>query len=152
MIQTGSQFLTGWSHSDRSYDIDYLPYFDDLNHSKGPVTNTSISVAFIGNSMQYYNDLPRLLVEMSEANITQNSCYRPGTSLKTIATHGNGMPNYWNTFSSHQWHGSLRLGASRSSNYYFKDNHLETGKFSAICSRQPCPHFRVLGLSQQLLR
>ena len=127
MIQTGSQFLTGWSYSDRSYDIDYLPYFDDLNPRHGTMADTSISVAFIGNSMQYYNDLPRLLVEMSEENITQNSCYRPGTSLKTIVTHGNGMPNYWNT-SAALINGTdlYDFGACTVKQLLFgKDNHLE---------------------------
>jgi hypothetical protein len=127
LIQTGSQFLKGWSYKDRSYDIDYLPYFDDLNPGKGTTTDTSISVAFIGNSMQYYNDLPRLMVEMSEANITQNSCYRPGTSLKTIITHGNGMPNYWNT-SAALINGTdlYDFGACTVKQLLFgKDNHLE---------------------------
>jgi hypothetical protein len=97
LIQTGSQLFLGWSYSDRSYNIDFLPYFDDFNPGNGNMADRSISVAFIGNSMQYYNDLPRIMVEISEGDITQNSCYRPGTSLKTIVTHGNGMPNYWNT-------------------------------------------------------
>ncbi len=97
LSQTGYQFLQGWSYRDRLYDIDYLPYFDDFNPGDGTMTDTSISVAFIGNSMQYYNDLPRLMVEMSGGYITQNSCYRPGTSVKTIVTHGNGTPTYWNT-------------------------------------------------------
>jgi hypothetical protein len=42
------------------------------------MTDTSISVAFIGNSMQYYNDLPRLSGENGEETLRRIRC-RPGT-------------------------------------------------------------------------
>jgi hypothetical protein len=80
----------------KSYEIEYLPYFDDFKPANA-TTNTSVSVAFIGNGMQYVNDLPRFMGTLSEGNIAQNSCYRNGTFLKNLTIHGNGMSEYWNT-------------------------------------------------------
>lgn len=54
-------------------------------------------VAFIGNSMMYYNDLPRLLERFSENRMEQRSCLHGGTTLTKILVNGNGMFNKFNT-------------------------------------------------------
>jgi len=53
-------------------------------------------VAFIGNSILYYNDSPRFLVNLSKghANIHQDSCLRGGTNLQQLWEQGNGMSEH----------------------------------------------------------
>lgn len=54
-----------------------------------------ISVPFFGNSMLYFNDLPRFLQELSEVPVRQDSCLRGGTSITSIEHRGKGMdPNF----------------------------------------------------------
>jgi hypothetical protein len=55
------------------------------------------AIAFIGNSMQYQNDLPRLIETMSGESMTQNSCLHGGTTLHKILQTGNGMFDKFNT-------------------------------------------------------
>ena len=54
-----------------------------------------IQIACQGNSIQYFNDCPRLLEQMflaaSTYNMSQNSCLRGGASIVSIWTQGNGM-------------------------------------------------------------
>lgn len=50
-----------------------------------------ISVAFVGNSMQYYNDFPRLMEALSQGHITQNSCLHGDATIRTLLHTGNGM-------------------------------------------------------------
>jgi hypothetical protein len=99
VVLIGSELFTQSKWGVASYNINYLPYFDDLQPPNLP-NNTSVSAAFIGNGMQFYNDLPRLMETMSEGNVSQNSCYRFGSTLKSIPIHGNGMATYWNTSSA----------------------------------------------------
>jgi hypothetical protein len=94
-VLIGSKFFQHSSWGTKSYEIEYLPYFDDFQPTNANIT--AVNVAFIGNGMQYVNDLPRFMETLSEGNITQNSCFRTGSSLKTIAIHGNDMSAYWNT-------------------------------------------------------
>jgi hypothetical protein len=63
----------------------------------------TINVAFIGNSMQYYNDLPRLVETLANGKMHQNSCLHGGASLTTILIWGNGMGTKWKT-------GTARIG------------------------------------------
>ena len=56
-----------------------------------------ISVAFIGNSMMYFNDLPRFMEALSEGHITQNSCMHGLSSLESILRDGNGMYDKFHT-------------------------------------------------------
>jgi hypothetical protein len=97
----GSKFFETSRWGPKSYQITVLPYFDDFDPGNGTTTNSSISVAFIGDGMQYVNDLPRFMETLSEGNITQNSCFRRGSSLKSVTLHGNGMSPYWNTSAAH---------------------------------------------------
>jgi hypothetical protein len=41
----------------------------------------NVSVAFIGNSMMYYNDLPRLIEKLGNGHVTQNSCLHGDATL-----------------------------------------------------------------------
>jgi len=54
-------------------------------------------VAFLGNSILYYNDCPRFLVNLSKGdhvNIHQDSCLRGGTNLQQLWEQGNGMSEH----------------------------------------------------------
>jgi hypothetical protein len=59
--------------------------------STSTFTTDQISVAFMGNSMFYFNDFPRFLEEISGYQITQESCLHGGASIASLLTEGNGM-------------------------------------------------------------
>jgi hypothetical protein len=61
--------------------------------SGGKVTR----IACIGNSIQYYNDQPRLLELLGNGTIQQDSCLRGGASLNSILSKGNGMGTKFHT-------------------------------------------------------
>ena len=54
-----------------------------------------LNVAFLGNSMMYKNDLPRLFERISGAY--QDSCLHPNASLYSLIEHGNGVFEIFNT-------------------------------------------------------
>jgi hypothetical protein len=58
-------------------------------------SSSIIRVAHIGNSIQYYNDCPRLLQQMLEErfqkSVVQDSCLRGGATLISLLEKGNGM-------------------------------------------------------------
>ncbi|KAL3806889.1 hypothetical protein ACHAXA_009584 [Cyclostephanos tholiformis] len=57
-----------------------------------PPGGAGARVAFLGNSMQYYNDCPRFLVNLGKGAISfQDSCFRGGASLSSLWEDGNGM-------------------------------------------------------------
>jgi hypothetical protein len=126
-VLIGSKFFAGSRWGTKSYQIEVLPYFDDFNPGNGTTTNSSVSVAFIGNGMQYVNDLPRFMETLSEGNITQNSCFRRDASLKSITLHGNGMSDYWNTSAAHiNGTGVYDFGACTIKQLLFgRDDHLQ---------------------------
>jgi len=54
-----------------------------------------VNVAFLGNSILYFNDTPRFLFNLSNNKIRhQNSCLRGGTTLTELYTQGNGMKRH----------------------------------------------------------
>jgi hypothetical protein len=53
-------------------------------------SDTGVSVAFLGNSVLYYNDCPRLLENMSTNITQQDSVLRGGADLKKLLRRGNG--------------------------------------------------------------
>ena len=62
--------------------------------SPGIQDNDQIRVAFVGNSILYFNDCPRVLESMLQtrfSNVQQNSCLRGGTTLTELWVQGNGM-------------------------------------------------------------
>jgi hypothetical protein len=54
-------------------------------------TTNHISVAFMGNSMFYFNDFPRFFEEISGYQVTQDSCLHGGASISSLLVEGNGM-------------------------------------------------------------
>lgn len=55
------------------------------------------SIAFIGNSYMFVNDIPRLVQKISRGKIHQNSCLNPSASLGKLLRAGNGMYEVWQT-------------------------------------------------------
>mmetsp|Transcript_14772 Transcript_14772/g.43140 ORF Transcript_14772/g.43140 Transcript_14772/m.43140 type:complete len:350 (-) Transcript_14772:353-1402(-) len=77
-----------------------------------------VSVAFLGNSIIYYNDTPRFLAYLRNAAagggmpvITQDSCLRGGASLVSLLTDGNGMGVKFGTPNSERPDGTHDIGA-----------------------------------------
>ena len=56
-----------------------------------PDPQPDISVAFVGNSMQYFNDFPRLMEAISEGHMNQDSCLHGSATIRTLLHTGNGM-------------------------------------------------------------
>ena len=56
-----------------------------------------VNVAFVGNSMMYYNDLPRLMERLGDGHIFQDSCLHGDATLSKILLWGNGMYPKWKT-------------------------------------------------------
>jgi hypothetical protein len=72
--------------------------------TKGP--GSSISVAHLGNSIQYYDDLPRLLEHLLQTRfetVRQNSCLRGGATLPSLFENGNGMANKFSSRPEVAW-------------------------------------------------
>jgi hypothetical protein len=69
--------------SDKSWET-------SISHGGGD-SNTTTSVAFIGNSMFYFNDFPRFFEEISEGTVVQNSCLHGGASIGSLLLEGNSM-------------------------------------------------------------
>ena len=59
--------------------------------SSGP-EKRGARVAFLGNSIIYYNDCPRFLMNLGKGSVKyQDSCLRPSTNLTELWEQGNGM-------------------------------------------------------------
>lgn len=82
------------------------------------LSDDSIRIAHIGNSIQYYNDCPRLLESIfkdhygSEKGVTQDSCLRGGASLVSLWTKGNGMASKFATPNAIRPDGTYDIGRS----------------------------------------
>ena len=61
------------------------------------ILNPPFSVAFIGNSYLFLNDVPRLMGAISQGKIHQDSCLHPSASLASILTTGNGVYGRWHS-------------------------------------------------------
>jgi hypothetical protein len=62
-----------------------------------PPEPETVSLAIVGNSIQYYNDLPRLLETFANGRLRQNSCLHGNADLESHLMYGNGMHNKWMT-------------------------------------------------------
>ena len=73
--------------------------------SAPPEEPETIHLAMIGNSMMYYNDLPRVLVAMSggDDKLKQDSCLHGGATFETHLAYGNGMYPKWKTGQARIW-------------------------------------------------
>ena len=56
-----------------------------------------LTMAFIGNTYLFVNDIPRLLEAISTGHVYQNSVLHAGGSLKALWQTGNGMYELWQT-------------------------------------------------------
>jgi hypothetical protein len=68
-----------------------------------PPPDHKVSIAFVGNSMMFVNDLPRFMQALAGNSpqgdylITQNSCLHGALHFKSLLKKGNGMLHKWNT-------------------------------------------------------
>ena len=73
-----------------------------------------IQVAFIGNSILYYNDCPRLLQHMLEQRyqtVVQDSCLHGGQNFVSLMEKGNGMAKKFATPNARLPNGSYDIGS-----------------------------------------
>lgn len=82
---------------------------DDMTGHDG--AKQRVRVAFMGNSILYYNDCPRLLEAISGGAIIQNSCLRGGASLVSLFKDGNGMGEKFASPNALKDDGSFDVGA-----------------------------------------
>jgi len=59
-----------------------------------------LSLIFVGNSMFYFNDVPRFMEALSGHLITQNSCLHGGGSISSVIKRANGMHPQFRTTNS----------------------------------------------------
>ena len=52
---------------------------------------TAVRIAFVGNSIQYYYDMPRLMEALCSVRIVQDSCFRSGATLPSLLAEGSSM-------------------------------------------------------------
>jgi hypothetical protein len=74
-----------------------------------------ISIAFIGNSILYFNDCPRLVQHMLQqrfGTVIQDSCLRGGATLPSLLEKGNGMKDKFQTLPAVKADGSHDIGAA----------------------------------------
>lgn len=69
----------------------------DLHDEKASQKDENVSVAFIGNSYLYVNDIPRVMESISDHRIDQNSVINTGAGLGSLLKQGNGMYELWKT-------------------------------------------------------
>jgi hypothetical protein len=86
-----------------------------------------VRVAMVGNSIMYYNDLPRLLEAMSGGRLQQDSCLHGDASLESHLVYGNGMLEKWNTGQARMWDVDEKEAAKKYyydvySSYYSRDD------------------------------
>jgi hypothetical protein len=58
-------------------------------------SQTVVTVAFVGNSFQFVNDLPRVMEYLSDSRLLQDSCLHGSLNFKSLTRKGNGMYNRW---------------------------------------------------------
>lgn len=83
-------------------------WFQDINDDMMAQNDPNVSVAFIGNSYLFVNDVPRVMESISKGKISQQSVINTAAGLGSLLKQGNGMyelwgesPNaldYWRTF------------------------------------------------------
>ena len=71
-----------------------------------------IRCACLGNSILYYNDVPRLLEALSDGQLTQRSCLRGGATFTSLLDKGGRMEKLWRTPGAMQSDGSYDTGAA----------------------------------------
>jgi len=72
-------------------------FFSDVHDDRVASTDDELTVAFIGNSYLYVNDVPRVMEAMSGHKISQQSVINTGAGLGSLLKQGNGMYELWQT-------------------------------------------------------
>ena len=75
-------------------------YFKGAKDDAVASKDQEMSVAFIGNSYMYINDVPRVMEAISSEKISQQSVINTGAGLGSILKQGNGMYELWQTQNS----------------------------------------------------
>lgn len=88
----------------RAQESDFVadPAQNDFGEEPQPIAelNEEISVAHMGNSIQFYNDCPRLLQRMLQTKYKQvvsDSCFMGGANVTRLFNQGNGMEEKFDT-------------------------------------------------------
>jgi hypothetical protein len=82
----------------------YLTSLLTLSLSIMAASGEEIKVGFLGNSIQYFNDSPRLLEQMLQVkfrHVKQDSCLRGGATLTSLWREGNGMQDKFTSKDPH---------------------------------------------------
>jgi hypothetical protein len=74
--------------------------FTNLNDDMLAQNDPNVSIAFIGNSYLYVNDVPRVMECVSKSKITQDSVLNTGAGLGSLLKQGSGMYPLWQTQSA----------------------------------------------------
>eukprot|EP00934_Nitzschia_sp_Nitz4_P006375 Nitzschia sp. Nitz4//scaffold76_size158648//6831//7808//NITZ4_002526-RA/size158648-processed-gene-0.157-mRNA-1//1//CDS//3329557785//6365//frame0 len=77
-------------------------------------SNSQIGIAHVGNSIQYYNDCPRLLEHMLRTrydSVFQDSCLRGGATLSSLLVKGNGMARKFGSPTAKRPDGTFDIGS-----------------------------------------
>jgi len=72
-------------------------YLRDVHADRVAARDNEMTLAFIGNSYMYINDLPRVMEQMSGHTIKQQSVINTGAGLGSLLKQGNGMYELWQT-------------------------------------------------------
>ena len=75
-------------------------YFKGARDDHVANSDQEMSVAFIGNSYMYINDVPRVMEAISGEKISQQSVINTGAGLGSLLKQGNGMYELWQTQNS----------------------------------------------------
>jgi len=101
-----------------------VPHLDDRNRKQNSIAtgkdetqkdgihrkSMATRVAFVGNSIQYFNDLPRVLVALNP-DVEQDSCLCGGARFASLIKKGNCMQKKWATPQAQGPDGSYDIGA-----------------------------------------
>lgn len=85
-----------------------------FNMTDAIASDLPLKLAFLGNSILYYNDCPRLMEQMiaESRKVEQNSCLRGGANLVSLLRDGNGMRSKFATPPARRSDGSYEIGAA----------------------------------------
>eukprot|EP00977_Amphora_coffeiformis_P025479 scaffold20121_cov187-Amphora_coffeaeformis.AAC.2 len=83
-------------------------------HDEEKKRQRNLSISFVGNSIQYFNDCPRLVQSMlidSGYDVQQDSCLRGGATISSLWEKGNGMLKKFSTPPGARPQGGYDIGA-----------------------------------------
>jgi hypothetical protein len=98
--RTGGGGLAVVVPTSKNNDSRHRPRSQRDHHPTTIATTTTTRVAFIGNSMLYFNDFPRFFTALaadSDRSVVQSSCLHGGGSIPSLMLEGNGMYTQFET-------------------------------------------------------